>query len=89
MRRRGIIAALAGIAGVLFREYAPAQQEHGTISAPMLDLRPTNIVLHLEDFKDQAAILIIEGDGRKATLSAKEIMDSLLEVPTARFTGDL
>ena len=90
MRRRGIIAALAGIAGVLLRDYGQAQQGHDTTgSSRVADFRPGHIALHLEDFKDQDAILVVEGDGRKATLSAKEIMNSLLEVPTARFTGDL
>ena len=90
MRRRGIIAALAGIAGVLLRDYGQAQQQHSIVdSSQVADFRPNHIALHLEDFKDQDAILVVEGDGRKATLSAKEIMDSLLEVPTARFTGDL
>lgn len=88
MKRRGIIAALAGIAGVLLPRYVPAKQEHSTTTGPAFDPRPTNITLHLRDFKDQNAILVVEGDGRKATLSAKEIMDALLEVPTARFTEE-
>lgn len=80
MKRRGLIAALAGIMGIAVRRTAKTQLS-------MDNLIPDRIALYLDEFKNQSAVLEVVGDSRRVTLSAKEIMDALLEVPTARFTG--